>query len=74
MSPRLACVTGIQGSLLDLADEVTVHPLCGVQRTPLAHGAWVDVMTGFVGGAHELSICTDNGDGQNSYLYTYQVQ
>lgn len=23
---------------------------------------------------HELSICTDNGDAQNSYLYTYEVQ
>jgi hypothetical protein len=23
---------------------------------------------------HQLSICTDNGDGQNSYLYTYEVQ
>ncbi len=23
---------------------------------------------------HELSICTDNGDGQTSYLYTYEVQ
>ena len=54
MSLRLGDVTGIQGSLLDLADEVTVRPLRGVQRTPLAHGAWVDVMTGFVGGADEL--------------------
>jgi hypothetical protein len=23
---------------------------------------------------HELSICTDNGDGQTSYLYIYEVQ
>ena len=54
MSPRLARVTELQGSLLDLADEVVVHPLRGVRRTPLAHGAWVDVMTGFVGGADQL--------------------
>ena len=39
-------VTELQGSLLDLADEVVVRPLRGVRRTPLAHGAWVDVMTG----------------------------
>ena len=47
-------MTELQGSLLDLADEVVVHPLRGVRRTPLAHGAWVDVMTGFVGGADLL--------------------
>ena len=47
-------MTGLQGSLLDLADEVVVHPLEGVHRTHLAHGAWVDVMTGFVGGADLL--------------------
>ena len=44
----------LQGSLLDLSDEVVVHPLRGVRRTHLAHGAWVDVMTGFVGGADRL--------------------
>jgi alkylated DNA repair dioxygenase AlkB len=47
-------MTGLQGSLLDLADEVVVHPLEGVHRTHLTHGAWVDVMTGFVGGADLL--------------------
>jgi alkylated DNA repair dioxygenase AlkB len=47
-------VTGLQGSLLDLADDVVVRPLVGVRRTDLAHGAWVDVMTGFVGGADLL--------------------
>ena len=40
--------------LLDLADDVVVRPLVGVRRTHLAHGAWVDVMTGFVGGADLL--------------------
>jgi alkylated DNA repair dioxygenase AlkB len=54
MTSRLDGVTGIQGSLLDLADEVVVHPLRGVHRLPLTRGAWVDVMTGFVGGADEL--------------------
>jgi len=47
-------VTGLQGSLLDLADEVVVNPLRGVTRRHLAHGAWVDVLTGWVGGADEL--------------------
>jgi alkylated DNA repair dioxygenase AlkB len=47
-------VTGLQGSLLDLDEDVVVHPLRGVRRTPLAHDAWVDVMTGFVGGADLL--------------------
>lgn len=54
MPGSLDHVSGLQGSLLDLADEVVVHPLRGVRRTPLAHGAWVDVMTGWVGGADEL--------------------
>jgi alkylated DNA repair dioxygenase AlkB len=54
MSATLGRVTELQGSLLDLADEVVVHPLRGVHRKPLAHGAWVDVMTGFVGGADRL--------------------
>ena len=47
-------MTGLQGSLLDLADDVVVRPLGGARRTHLAHGAWVDVMTGFVGGADLL--------------------
>ena len=47
-------MTGLQGSLLDLDDDVVVHPLREVRRTHLAHGAWVDVMTGFVGGADLL--------------------
>ena len=47
-------MTALQGSLLDLADEVVVRPLRGVTRMPLAHGAWVDVLPGWVGGADEL--------------------
>ena len=45
---------GIQSSLLDLDDEVVVHPLDAVRRTTLDHGAWVDLMTSWVGGADEL--------------------
>ncbi|MGB7819999.1 MAG: alpha-ketoglutarate-dependent dioxygenase AlkB [Ornithinibacter sp.] len=48
-------MAALQGSLLDLSDEVEVHPLAGtLQRTPLAHGAWVDVRRGWVGGSDEL--------------------
>jgi len=47
-------VSGLQGSLLDLADEVVVHALNGVRRTHLDHDAWVDLLPGWVGGADEL--------------------
>jgi alkylated DNA repair dioxygenase AlkB len=47
-------VSGLQGSLLDLADEVVVHPLTGVRRKHLDHDAWVDLLPGWVGGADEL--------------------
>ena len=47
-------MSGLQGSLLDLADEVVVHPLTGVRRTHLDHDAWVDLMPGWIGGADEL--------------------
>ena len=47
-------MSGLQGSLLDLADDVVVHPLTGVRRTHLDHDAWVDVLHGWVGGADEL--------------------
>ena len=44
-----------QGSLLDLADEAHPGPLGpAVQRTPLAHGAWVDVRPGWLAGSGEL--------------------
>ena len=42
-------MTALQGSLLDLADDVVVRPLGGVTRMPLARGAWVDVLPGWVG-------------------------
>ncbi|MFQ6173156.1 alpha-ketoglutarate-dependent dioxygenase AlkB [Oryzobacter sp. R7] len=47
-------MTALQGSLLDLSDEVVVGRLDGVARRHLAHGAWVDTLTGWVGGADEL--------------------
>jgi len=42
----------MQGSLLDLADDVRLGALSGrVRRTPLAHGAWVDHRPGWVEGS-----------------------
>src|SRR5487761_1178191 len=44
-----------QASLLDLADEAHPGPLGpAVRRTPLAHGAWVDLRPGWMAGAAEL--------------------
>jgi alkylated DNA repair dioxygenase AlkB len=44
-----------QGSLLDLAGEAHPGPLGpALQRTPLAHGAWVDVRPGWLTGSAEL--------------------
>ncbi len=44
-----------QGSLLGLADEVSVGPLGpAVRRTALAHGAWIDVCPGWIAGADVL--------------------
>ncbi len=45
----------LQGSLLDLADEVTLGPLeAAVQRRELTDGAWVDVRRGWLAGADVL--------------------
>lgn len=45
----------LQGSLLDLVDEVGLRPLVGaVHRTVLTRGAWVDIRPGWVTGADEL--------------------
>jgi alkylated DNA repair dioxygenase AlkB len=44
-----------QGSLLDHGDEVAAGPLgSSVQRTVLSHGAWIDVLPGWVRGADAL--------------------
>jgi alkylated DNA repair dioxygenase AlkB len=45
----------LQGSLLDLADDIEVRPLGdGVRRTRLDRGAWVDRRPAWVGGADDL--------------------
>ncbi len=44
-----------QASLLDFATEIAPGPLgATVRRTPLTHGAWVDVRRGWMAGADEL--------------------
>lgn len=43
-----------QGSLLDCTDESGPRPLASAQRTRLAHGAWVDVLPGWIPGADAL--------------------
>ncbi|SEG89027.1 Alkylated DNA repair dioxygenase AlkB [Thermomonospora echinospora] len=44
-----------QGSLLTCDDEVHPGPLGAlVRRTPLAHGAWIDLRPGWIGGADTL--------------------
>ncbi len=51
----MTAVTALQGSLLDLSDEVVVHDLGStVQRTHLDDEAWVDLRPGWVGGADGL--------------------
>ena len=48
-------VAGFQPSLLDLDDEVVVGPLGRtVERTPLSHGAWLDLRRGWLTGADAL--------------------
>ncbi|TDB81212.1 alpha-ketoglutarate-dependent dioxygenase AlkB [Actinomadura sp. KC216] len=43
-----------QASLLDDTDERGPRPLSSARRTPLAHGAWVDVLPGWIPGADAL--------------------
>ncbi|GHD85889.1 alpha-ketoglutarate-dependent dioxygenase AlkB [Streptomyces naganishii] len=44
----------LQGSLFDQADELRLGPLDGLRRTVLGHGAWIDVLPGWLAGADEL--------------------
>ncbi|GGX69901.1 alpha-ketoglutarate-dependent dioxygenase AlkB [Streptomyces anandii] len=44
----------LQGSLFDQADELRLGPLDGLHRTVLGHGAWIDVLPGWLAGADEL--------------------
>jgi alkylated DNA repair dioxygenase AlkB len=41
----------MQPSMLDLADGATLGSLSRLERVPLAHGAWVDHLPGWVGGS-----------------------
>lgn len=45
-----------QPSLLDEAIEPALAPLTSLRRTTLSHGAWVDVLPGWVAGADELFV------------------
>jgi alkylated DNA repair dioxygenase AlkB len=44
----------LQCSLLDLTDSPGLSPLSGLRRAELAHGAWVDILPGWLTGADEL--------------------
>ena len=44
----------LQASLLDLTEQPGFGPLDGLQRTELSHGAWIDVLPGWLTGADEL--------------------
>ncbi len=45
----------LQGSLFDLADDIGLRrPLAEARRTTLAHGAWIDVLPGWLAGSDLL--------------------
>jgi alkylated DNA repair dioxygenase AlkB len=46
-------MAALQESLLD-GDRVAFGPLTGLRRTPLSHGAWADLLPGWLTGAGEL--------------------
>ncbi|MFJ9752185.1 alpha-ketoglutarate-dependent dioxygenase AlkB [Streptomyces chartreusis] len=46
--------THLQGSLFDQTDELRLGSLTGIRRTGLAHGAWIDVLPGWLSGADTL--------------------
>jgi alkylated DNA repair dioxygenase AlkB len=55
-------VTAFQGSLLDLGEDIRPAPLGeAVQRTVLAHGAWVDVRPSWMVGADALFLRLHEG-------------
>ncbi|MFI9722167.1 alpha-ketoglutarate-dependent dioxygenase AlkB [Streptomyces sp. NPDC052396] len=48
-------VLQLQGSLFDTADDVgPLRPLDEARRTTLAHGAWIDLLPGWLGGSDAL--------------------
>jgi alkylated DNA repair dioxygenase AlkB len=44
----------LQASLFDQTDELRLGPLDGIRRTELGHGAWIDVLPGWLGGSDAL--------------------
>ncbi|MEU6548138.1 alpha-ketoglutarate-dependent dioxygenase AlkB [Streptomyces sp. NPDC046859] len=46
--------THLQGSLFDQTDELRLGTLSGIRRTRLTHGAWIDVLPGWLSGADAL--------------------
>ncbi|MDH6521224.1 alkylated DNA repair dioxygenase AlkB [Streptomyces sp. SAI-208] len=44
----------LQGSLFDQTDQLRLGPLDGIRRTVLAHGAWIDVLPGWLRGSDAL--------------------
>ncbi|WP_432196355.1 alpha-ketoglutarate-dependent dioxygenase AlkB [Streptomyces sp. bgisy027] len=46
--------THLQGSLFDQTDELRLGSLAGIRRTRLTHGAWIDVLPGWLSGADAL--------------------
>lgn len=74
-------VQPLQGSLLDLVDDVGLRSLgSAVRRTPLSYGAWVDLRPGWLTGADELfSRLTLGGSagvewhGERRWMYDREV-
>ncbi|MEU6356479.1 alpha-ketoglutarate-dependent dioxygenase AlkB [Streptomyces sp. NPDC047072] len=46
--------THLQGSLFDQTDRLRLGPLDGIRRTRLGHGAWIDVLPGWLAGSDTL--------------------
>ncbi|WP_371495213.1 alpha-ketoglutarate-dependent dioxygenase AlkB [Kitasatospora sp. NBC_00374] len=44
----------VQGSLFDAAEEIGLRRLVGVRRTVLGHGAWIDLLPGWLTGSDAL--------------------
>ncbi len=44
----------LQGSLFDQTDDIRLGSLCGVRRTVLSDGAWIDLLPGWLSGADAL--------------------
>ena len=47
-------MSALQGSLFDEVEAVGLCPLAGLRRTPLADGAWVDLLPAWLTGADTL--------------------